>query len=72
MNKIFKTKNDVTTGQTKVISELANNSQVASSSGEKPKCGQIAGRFALSFFRAFCNGECGTGGMALFGKWLCG
>ncbi|MFY1026750.1 hypothetical protein ACE4RU_03200 [Actinobacillus seminis] len=53
MNKIFKTKNDVTTGQTKVISELANNRQVASSSGEKPKCGQIAGRFALSFLGLF-------------------
>ncbi|QQF81227.1 ESPR domain-containing protein [Histophilus somni] len=30
MNKIFKTKYDVTTGQTKVVSELANNRQVAS------------------------------------------
>ncbi|OZN25541.1 hypothetical protein CFY87_02775 [Actinobacillus seminis] len=38
MNKIFKTKYDVTTGQTKAVSELASNRQVASSSGEKPKC----------------------------------
>lgn len=30
MNKIFKTKYDATTGQTKVVSELAKNCQVAS------------------------------------------
>ncbi|QQF70139.1 ESPR domain-containing protein [Histophilus somni] len=30
MNKIFKTKYDVTTGQAKVVSELANNRQLAS------------------------------------------
>ncbi|QQF78447.1 ESPR-type extended signal peptide-containing protein [Histophilus somni] len=29
MNKIFKTKYDVTTGQAKVVSELANNRQLA-------------------------------------------
>ncbi|QQF65931.1 ESPR domain-containing protein [Histophilus somni] len=43
MNKIFKTKYDVTTGQTKVVSELATNRQIASSSGEKPKCGVFFG-----------------------------
>ncbi|MFY1026897.1 hypothetical protein ACE4RU_03955, partial [Actinobacillus seminis] len=49
MNKIFKTKYDVTTGQTKAVSELANNRQVASrvegaSVGVgQPKCGVFFG-----------------------------
>ncbi|WP_075321877.1 ESPR-type extended signal peptide-containing protein [Histophilus somni] len=43
MNKIFKTKYDVTTGQCKAVSELASNRQIASSSGEKPKCGGFFG-----------------------------
>ncbi len=42
MNKIFKTKYDVTTGQCQAVSELANNRQVASSS-EKAKCGGLFG-----------------------------
>ncbi|QEH10548.1 hypothetical protein E4M08_01195 [Histophilus somni] len=49
MNKIFKTKYDVTTGQTKVVSELANNRQVASrvegASGRQPKCGVFLDNF---------------------------
>ncbi|THA45954.1 hypothetical protein E5418_09325, partial [Histophilus somni] len=51
MNKIFKTKYDVTTGQTKVVSELANNRQVASrvegASGRQPKCGVFLGMFKI-------------------------
>uniref|UniRef100_Q0I1T5 Autotransporter adhesin n=2 Tax=Pasteurellaceae TaxID=712 RepID=Q0I1T5_HISS1 len=53
MNKIFKTKYDVTTGQTKVVSELANNRQVASrvegaSVGVgQPKCGVFLGMFKV-------------------------
>ncbi|WP_249962484.1 YadA-like family protein [Histophilus somni] len=43
MNKIFKTKYDVTTGQTKVVSELATNRQIASSSESKPKCSGFFG-----------------------------
>ncbi len=43
MNNIFKTKYDITTGQCKAVSELANNRQMASSSGEKPKCGVFFG-----------------------------
>ncbi|QQF79305.1 ESPR-type extended signal peptide-containing protein [Histophilus somni] len=39
MNKIFKTKYDITTGQCKAVSELASNRQIASSSKSKPKCG---------------------------------
>ncbi|WP_406812074.1 YadA-like family protein [Histophilus somni] len=50
MNKIFKTKYDVTTGQTKVVSELAKNCQVASRSENKPKCGGISGNF-LGLFK---------------------
>ncbi|THA21438.1 hypothetical protein E5361_05595, partial [Histophilus somni] len=50
MNKIFKTKYDVTTGQTKVVSELANNRQVAShvegASGRQSKCG-VLGAFKV-------------------------
>ncbi|QQF79486.1 ESPR-type extended signal peptide-containing protein [Histophilus somni] len=38
MNKIFKTKYDVTTGQTKVVSELANNRQVASRVEAEVRC----------------------------------
>ncbi|TDF37033.1 hypothetical protein E2R48_10050, partial [Histophilus somni] len=49
MNKIFKTKYDVTTGQTKVVSELATNRQIASSSGEKPKCGVFFGGMLGAF-----------------------
>ncbi|THA20699.1 adhesin, partial [Histophilus somni] len=48
MNKIFKTKYDVTTGQTKVVSELANNRQVASrveAAGSQPKCGVFLDNF---------------------------
>ncbi|TFI32322.1 hypothetical protein E4M08_09325, partial [Histophilus somni] len=50
MNKIFKTKYDVTTGQTKVVSELASNRQIASSSKSKPKCGAFWGNF-LGIFK---------------------
>ncbi|TDF37143.1 hypothetical protein E3U35_09765 [Histophilus somni] len=50
MNKIFKTKYDITTGQTKVVSELAKNCQVASRSENKPKCGGISGNF-LGLFK---------------------
>ncbi|QQF90268.1 hypothetical protein JFL57_05795 [Histophilus somni] len=55
MNKIFKTKYDVTTGQTKVVSELANNRQVASrvegsSVGVgQPKCGVFLGGMLGAF-----------------------
>ncbi|QEH08074.1 hypothetical protein FWK43_00365 [Histophilus somni] len=49
MNKIFKTKYDITTGQCKAVSELASNRQVASSS-EKPKCGGLFGE-CLRFYR---------------------
>ncbi|WP_249963693.1 ESPR-type extended signal peptide-containing protein [Histophilus somni] len=55
MNKIFKTKYDVTTGQTKVVSELANNRQVASrvdgaSVGVgQPKCGEFFGGMLGAF-----------------------
>ncbi|TDF36930.1 hypothetical protein E3U35_10275, partial [Histophilus somni] len=49
MNKIFKTKYDVTTGQTKVVSELANNRQLASSSEGKPKCGGFFGGMLGAF-----------------------
>ncbi|THA21841.1 adhesin [Histophilus somni] len=55
MNKIFKTKYDVTTGQTKVVSELANNRQVASrvegsSVGVgQPKCGVFFGGMLGAF-----------------------
>ncbi|WP_249963348.1 YadA-like family protein [Histophilus somni] len=52
MNKIFKTKYDVTTGQTKVVSELANNRQVASrveAAGSQPKCGGFLGNFLRAF-----------------------
>ncbi|WP_249961496.1 YadA-like family protein [Histophilus somni] len=49
MNKIFKTKYDVTTGQTKVVSELAKNCQVASRSENKPKCGVFGGGFVEAF-----------------------
>ncbi|TFI32096.1 ESPR-type extended signal peptide-containing protein, partial [Histophilus somni] len=45
MNKIFKTKYDVTTGQCKAVSELASNRQIASSSKSKPKCGVFLGNF---------------------------
>lgn len=50
MNKIFKTKYDVTTGQTKVVSELASNRQLASSSAKTPKCGSFSTIF-LSLFK---------------------
>ncbi|TDF36224.1 hypothetical protein E1290_08835, partial [Histophilus somni] len=50
MNKIFKTKYDVTTGQAKVVSELASNRQIASSSKSKPKCGAFWGNF-LGIFK---------------------
>lgn len=50
MNKIFKTKYDVTTGQTKVVSELASNRQLASSSEKTLKCGGISGSF-LGLFK---------------------
>ncbi|ACA31577.1 YadA domain protein [Histophilus somni 2336] len=43
MNKIFKTKYDITTGQCKAVSELASNRQIASSSESKPKCGVFFG-----------------------------
>ncbi|THA40403.1 hypothetical protein E5428_09475, partial [Histophilus somni] len=46
MNKIFKTKYDITTGQCKAVSELASNRQVASSS-EKPKCGGVLRMFKV-------------------------
>ncbi|WP_249961368.1 YadA-like family protein [Histophilus somni] len=55
MNKIFKTKYDITTGQTKVVSELANNRQVASrvegaSVGVgQPKCGGFFGGMLGAF-----------------------
>uniref|UniRef100_Q0I550 Uncharacterized protein n=1 Tax=Histophilus somni (strain 129Pt) TaxID=205914 RepID=Q0I550_HISS1 len=53
MNKIFKTKYDVTTGQTKVVSELANNRQVASrvegASESQPKCGVFFGGMLGAF-----------------------
>ncbi|MFY1027995.1 YadA-like family protein [Actinobacillus seminis] len=52
MNKIFKTKYDVTTGQTKVVSELANNRQVASrveAAGSQPKCGVFFGGMLGAF-----------------------
>uniref|UniRef100_Q0I566 Autotransporter adhesin n=1 Tax=Histophilus somni (strain 129Pt) TaxID=205914 RepID=Q0I566_HISS1 len=52
MNKIFKTKYDVTTGQTKVVSELANNRQVASrveAAGSQPKCGGFFGGMLGAF-----------------------
>uniref|UniRef100_Q0I4Z9 Autotransporter adhesin n=1 Tax=Histophilus somni (strain 129Pt) TaxID=205914 RepID=Q0I4Z9_HISS1 len=52
MNKIFKTKYDVTTGQTKVVSELANNRQVASrveGAGSQPKCGVFFGGMLGAF-----------------------
>ncbi|WWO73213.1 ESPR domain-containing protein [Histophilus somni] len=55
MNKIFKTKYDVTTGQTKVVSELANNRQVASRveaasvSVGQPKCGVFFGGMLGAF-----------------------
>ncbi|TEW28036.1 hypothetical protein E2R48_09290 [Histophilus somni] len=49
MNKIFKTKYDITTGQCKAVSELASNRQVASSS-EKPKCGGLFGEI-LGLFK---------------------
>ncbi|MFY1027036.1 hypothetical protein ACE4RU_04705, partial [Actinobacillus seminis] len=49
MNKIFKTKYDITTGQTKAVSELASNRQVASSS-EKAKCGGLLG-YSLGVFK---------------------
>ncbi|WP_075321704.1 ESPR-type extended signal peptide-containing protein [Histophilus somni] len=52
MNKIFKTKYDVTTGQTKVVSELANNRQVASrveGSSVAEKCGDFLGNFLGAF-----------------------
>ncbi|WWO72855.1 ESPR-type extended signal peptide-containing protein [Histophilus somni] len=45
MNKIFKTKYDITTGQCKAVSELASNRQIASSSESKPKCGVFFGVF---------------------------
>ncbi|QQF81043.1 ESPR domain-containing protein [Histophilus somni] len=45
MNKIFKTKYDITTGQCKAVSELASNRQIASSSKSKPKCGGFLGMF---------------------------
>ncbi|QEH08962.1 hypothetical protein FWK45_04830 [Histophilus somni] len=48
MNKIFKTKYDVTTGQCKAVSELASNRQIASSSEKKPKCGANLKRTSLS------------------------
>ncbi|THA20678.1 adhesin, partial [Histophilus somni] len=47
MNKIFKTKYDVTTGQTKVVSELASNRQLASSSEKTPKCGGFLRMFKV-------------------------
>ncbi|WWO73894.1 hypothetical protein V4937_04120 [Histophilus somni] len=50
MNKIFKTKYDVTTGQCKAVSELASNRQIASSSKSKPKCGVFLGNF-LGIFK---------------------
>ncbi|WP_249963457.1 YadA-like family protein [Histophilus somni] len=52
MNKIFKTKYDVTTGQTKVVSELANNRQVASrveAASVAEKCGDFLGNFLGAF-----------------------
>ncbi|QQF66418.1 ESPR domain-containing protein [Histophilus somni] len=53
MNKIFKTKYDVTTGQTKVVSELANNRQVASrvegAAWRQPKCGVFFGGMLGAF-----------------------
>ncbi|WP_249961275.1 YadA-like family protein [Histophilus somni] len=52
MNKIFKTKYDVTTGQTKVVSELANNRQVASrveGAESQPKCGVFFGGMLGAF-----------------------
>ncbi|WP_075321165.1 ESPR-type extended signal peptide-containing protein [Histophilus somni] len=45
MNKIFKTKYDITTGQCKAVSELASNRQIESSSESKPKCGVFFGVF---------------------------
>ncbi|THA43949.1 hypothetical protein, partial [Histophilus somni] len=36
-------------GQTKVVSELATNRQIASSSGEKPKCGVFFGGMLGAF-----------------------
>ncbi|WP_218638486.1 ESPR-type extended signal peptide-containing protein, partial [Histophilus somni] len=48
MNKIFKTKYDVTTGQCKAVSELASNRQIASSSEKKPKCSANLKRTSLS------------------------
>ncbi|ARU64558.1 hypothetical protein BTV20_03140 [Histophilus somni] len=50
MNKIFKTKYDITTGQCKAVSELASNRQIASSSKSKPKCGVFLGNF-LGIFK---------------------
>ncbi|WP_406812310.1 YadA-like family protein [Histophilus somni] len=52
MNKIFKTKYDVTTGQTKVVSELATNRQIASrveAAGSQPKCGVFFGGMLGAF-----------------------
>ncbi|QQF84116.1 ESPR-type extended signal peptide-containing protein [Histophilus somni] len=49
MNKIFKTKYDITTGQCKAVSELASNRQIASSSESKPKCGGFWGNFLRAF-----------------------
>ncbi|WP_249962043.1 YadA-like family protein [Histophilus somni] len=49
MNKIFKTKYDITTGQSKAVSELANNRQLASSSEKTPKCGVFLGGMLGAF-----------------------
>ncbi|THA20701.1 hypothetical protein E5361_09795, partial [Histophilus somni] len=74
MNKIFKTKYDVTTGQTKVVSELANNRQVASrveGAGSQPKCGVFFGGM-LGVFKVLAlvmSGILGANNVA-YGAWL--
>ncbi|WP_406812058.1 YadA-like family protein [Histophilus somni] len=47
MNKIFKTKYDITTGQCKAVSELASNRQIASSSESQLKCGGVLRTFKV-------------------------
>ncbi|WP_249960688.1 YadA-like family protein [Histophilus somni] len=76
MNKIFKTKYDVTTGQTKVVSELANNRQVTSrveGAGSQPKCGVffggMLGVFKVLSLALVMSGILGANNVA-YGAWL--
>ncbi|TJY47319.1 ESPR-type extended signal peptide-containing protein, partial [Histophilus somni] len=60
MNKIFKTKYDITTGQCKAVSELASNRQIASSSKSKPKCGGFLGMFKVLPLALLMSGMLGV------------